>query len=474
MERRQTDRHEYLTQTPVPRLICTLAVPTVISMLVTGIYNSADTYFVGRISTQATAAVGLVFTVMAIIQALGFFFGQGSGTSLSRLLGAGKLREANEIAAVGFALSLLVGAAVAVGGNVFAEPLADLLGATDSARADTVAYLRIILLGAPFMMGQFVINNQLRFQGSAAYAMVGLMCGAVMNVALDPLLMFGFGLGIRGAAIATVSGQIVSFIALLVGSSRGGNLRLRVQNVRPSARNLLQIFNGGAPSLLRQGMAAVSTLLLNRFAKAYGGDAAIAAMSIVTRALMLLASALIGFGQGYQPVCSYNYGAHRYDRVREGYSFCLKYGTLATGLAGAACFAAARPIVGWFRDDPAVVGIGTAALRWQAAALPLLATTVLTNMMLQATGKGVKASITSSARNGLFFLPLILLLPRCFGLAGVEMTQAWADALAFLLCVPIARYELRRMAEAQERETDGDGPAPRGGGTGGDTENNTI
>ena len=452
MQRKHRDRHAYLIETPIPRLIGELSVPTVISMLVTGIYNSADTYFVGRISTEATAAVGLVFTVMAIIQALGFFCGHGSGNYLSRLLGAGKNQEANEIAATGFAMALIIGVAIAGLGNLLAPQLADLIGATDASRADTVAYMRIILLGAPFMVGQFVINNQLRFQGSAFYATVGLMCGAVINIALDPLLMFAFGLGVRGAAIATISGQLVSFIALLVGSGRGENIRLRAKNVRMSAANLGQIVNGGMPSLARQGLAAVSTLLLNRYARLYGGDAAIAGMSIVTRVLMLLSSALIGFGQGYQPVCSYNYGAKRYDRVQEGYRFCVKYGTLLMAAAGAICLVWARPIVGWFRDDPEVVAVGAAALRWQASALPLLATSVLTNMMLQATGQGGKASVTSSARNGIFFIPLILTLPRAFGLSGVEMTQAWADVLTFLLCLYVMRGEWRELNEKMKEE----------------------
>ena len=445
--RSRPDRHTYLTQTPIPRLIWSLAVPTIISMLVTGIYNSADTYFVGRISTQATAAVGLVFSVMAIIQALGFFCGHGSGNSLSRMLGAGRTRDANEMAATGFALALLLGVIVALIGNLFAGPIADFLGATDSARADTVAYMRIILLGAPFMMGQFVINNQLRFQGSAMYAMVGLMVGAVMNVGLDPLLMFTFGLGVRGAAIATVTGQISSFFALLIGSWRGENIRLDLRNVRLNGKNLLEIANGGMPSLARQGLAAVSTLLINRFARVYGGDAAIAGMSIVTRILMLNVSVLIGFGQGYQPVCSFNYGAGLNRRVREGYFYCLKIGTLMMTIAGALCVLFAPTVVGFFRDDPAVIPIGTRALRWQASVLPLLTTSILTNMMLQSMGKGLKASICSSARNGIFFIPLILTLPHFFGLAGVEMTQAWADVLAFLLAVPMAWSELKNMKE---------------------------
>ena len=441
------DRHAYLTETPVPQLICSLAGPTILSMMVTGIYNSADTYFVGRISTQGTAAVGLVLSVMAIIQALGFFCGHGSGNYLSRLLGARDRQKASEIAATGFVLALTLGFLLAVFGNLFAVPLANLLGATDSTRRETVSYLRIILLGAPFMMGQCVINNQLRFQGSAFYAMIGLMSGAVVNIGLDPLLMFGFGLGIPGAAIATISGQFIGFCVLLVGSRAGENIRLHIRNIRMSRHNLLQIVNGGFPSLIRQGMNAVSVVLLNRFANAYGGDAAIAGMSIVNRIMQLLLSALIGFGQGYQPVCSYNYGAKQYSRVREGYFFCVRYGTIMMSLAAAFCLLFPSQIVAFFRDDPAVIAVGTTALRWQAAALPLTAASNLTNMMLQASGQGLLSSITSSARNGIFFIPLILMLPRLYGLRGVEMTQACSDVLTFLLCLPIIWLSLRRMRQ---------------------------
>lgn len=447
MRAKHPDRRTYLTETPIPRLIWTLAVPTIISMLVTGIYNTADTYFVGRISTQATAAVGLVFSVMAIIQALGFFCGHGSGNCLSRMLGAGRQHDAEEMAATGFALALLLGVIVAAVGNLFAPAIADFLGATSASRADTTAYMRIILLGAPFTMGQFVINNQLRFQGSAMYAMVGLMLGAVMNIGLDPLLMFVFGLGVRGAAIATVMGQVTSFFALLAGSRRGENLRLRARNVRLTLPNLGQIVNGGMPSLARQGLAAISTLLLNRFARICGGDAAIAGMSIVTRILMLNVSLLIGFGQAYQPVCSYNYGAGRYTRVRAGFFYCLRYGTLMMTAAAVLCELFAPTVVGWFRDDPAVIAVGTTALRWQASVLPLLTFSILTNMMLQSMGRGVKASIASSARNGIFFIPLILILPHFFGLLGVEMTQAWADVLTFLMAVPLAFSELKQMKQ---------------------------
>ena len=437
-------RYRDLTETPVPQLIARLSVPTIVSMLVTALYNAADTFFVGRISTEATAAVGLAFSVMAIIQALGFFFGQGSGNYLSRMLGAQKRREAEEMAATGLALSLLCGVATACLIIRYLRPIVVFLGATGSTVDETGTYLRIIALGAPFVMGQFVLNNQLRYQGSAMYAMVGLLSGAVLNIGLDPLLILGLHMGVAGAAAATVCGQIVSFFVLLAGSARGANIRLRVGNVRLNGHYLLQIVNGGFPALVRQGLTALATVLLNRAAGAYG-DAAIAGMSVTTRVTMFVSSALIGFGQGYQPVCAFNYGAGKKTRVREGWFFCVKCGTLLLLAMSLFCLTCAPRIIGFFRDDPAVVAVGAVALRAQAAALPLLACIVITNMMLQSTGKGVKASVTASARSGIFFIPLILVLPRLFGLVGVEMTQAVADVLSVSISIPLAVSELKKM-----------------------------
>ncbi|MBR1660604.1 MAG: MATE family efflux transporter, partial [Oscillospiraceae bacterium] len=415
------------------------------------IYNAADTFFVGRISTEATAAVGLAFSVMAIIQAMGFFFGQGSGNYLSRMLGAGERQKAEEMAATGLVLSLLTGVVLAAAAIAFIRPIALFLGATGTTVEQTVSYLRIITLGAPFMMGQFVLNNQLRFQGSAMYAMVGLLCGAILNIALDPILIFGFGMGVAGAALATVIGQLISFFVLLIGSMRGVNIRPSLRNVRLSPHYLIQIFNGGVPALFRQGLAAIATVLLNRAAGAYG-DAVIAGMSVTTRVMMFVVSALIGFGQGYQPVCAFNYGAGKTNRVREGYFFCVRYGTIFLTAMAVLCFAFSPAIIGFFRDDPEVIAVGKTALRWQAAALPLQATVVMTNMMLQSIGRGVTASITASARNGIFFIPLILLLPRLFGLTGVEMTQDVADVLSVSVCIPLAVRELRKM-KAEEKNS---------------------
>ncbi|SER08937.1 putative efflux protein, MATE family [Lachnospiraceae bacterium NE2001] len=438
-------RREMLTETPIPELIIKLSIPTILSMMVTAFYNSADTYFVGRISTEATAAVGLVFSVMAIIQAFGFMCGHGSGNYLSRMLGADNKKEANEMASTGFAISLILGIIVALLGNIFINRIAVWIGADADSMELTVSYMRIILLGAPFMMGQFVINNQLRFQGSAVYAMIGLMCGAVINVILDPLLILYFGMGVRGAAIATVMGQITSFIVLLIGSSKGENIHLSIKNVHINWHYIVEVINGGAPSLLRQGMAALSTLLLNNYAGKLGGSPAIAGMSIVTRVMMMMLAALIGFGQGFQPVCSFNYGAGLRSRVKEAYFFCVRWGFIFLLAIGAVCFIFAPDIVWWFRGDPAVVEVGAVALRFQASVIALSAPTIMTNMMLQSMGKGVKASILSSARNGLFFIPLIIILPIFFGLFGVQITQTCSDILTVFLTIPFAISELKNL-----------------------------
>ncbi|MBQ9301644.1 MATE family efflux transporter [Butyrivibrio sp.] len=445
------NRREYLTTTPIPKLILSLSVPTIISMLVTAIYNTADTFFVARVSsdpvvnTAATAAVGLVFTVMALIQATGFFCGHGSGNFLSRMLGAGNHKEANEMASTGFALSLILGVIFAVVGNIFVEEIAQFLGATSTTMQFTMDYMRIILFGAPFMMAQFVINNQLRFQGSAVYAMVGLMCGAVMNIVLDPLLILVFHMQVRGAAIATVMGQITSFIVLLIGTSKGENIKLSIKNVHINGYYLKEIVNGGAPSLFRQGMAAIATLILNRTAGAIGSDAAIAGMSVAGRVMMMMASALIGFGQGYQPVCSFNYGAGLTKRVKEGFIFCVKYSTVFLVGIGVVCFIFAPDIIALFSKNPMAMEVGVAALRFQACTLPLSGTIVISNMMLQSIGKGVKASIMASSRNGLFFIPMILILPPLLGILGVEMAQSCADVLSFGLAIPLAASELKKF-----------------------------
>ncbi len=463
----QEEKVAYMLSEPIPRLVCRMAIPTIISMLVTAFYNMADTFFVGKINTQATAAVGVVFSVMALIQACGFFFGHGSGNFISRKLGAGEFEEANRMAATGFFSAFLTGVALGGVGLLFLEPLAKLLGSTPTILPYTKSYMRIILMGCPFTMASFVVNNQLRFQGSASYAMVGIITGAVINIVLDPLFIFGCNLGVAGAALATVISQMVSFSILFLMSLRGGNIRIRLRNFTPTGYYYVQMFRGGFPSLCRQGLGSISHIFLNNAAGVYGemyglsvggtgeiyGDAAIAAMSIVNRISMFANSALIGFGQGFQPVCGMNYGGKKYARVRQAFAFCVKYAAVFLVAISLAGFIAAEPLVTFFRrEDANVIHFGTLALRLQCVVFPLNAWIVMCNMMLQSIGKTAKASIVAAARQGLFFIPFIFILPRIFGLLGVQMCQTWSDACSFALSVPMGLGVLREMKAKEKND----------------------
>jgi len=442
------EKRNYMLETPVRKLVCTLAGPTILSMLITSFYNMADTFFVGKINTQATGAVGIVFSVMAIIQAVGFFFGHGSGNYISRKLGAKETEEAEKMAAAGFFSALIAGFVLMALGLLFLEPLAYLLGSTDTILPYTATYLWIILLGTPAMTTSLVLNNQMRYQGSAFYAMIGIVSGAVLNIALDPFLIFVCKMGIAGAAAATTISQYVSFVFLLAMIRKGGNMQIRFRNFRPSLHFYQEIIRGGTPSLCRQGLASIAVIFLNRAAGLYG-DSAIAGMSIVSRISMFANSALIGFGQGFQPVCGFNYGAGKNDRVLEAFWFCVKYAFLFLLIVGTAGFIFAPGLVTLFRkDDPDVIAVGTAALRYQAVAFPLSAWIVMCNMMLQSIGKGLKASIVASARQGLCFIPLILILPRYFGLLGVEICQSVSDVLTLVISLPIGMGVIKEMKKS--------------------------
>lgn len=444
-------KRSYMLEEPVKRLICKLALPTICSMLVTSFYNMADTFFVGKLDTQSTAAVGVVFSLMALIQAIGFLFGHGSGNFISRKLGAGNMEEAEKMSAIGFFTSFLAGVVIMVVCLCLIEPLSYALGSTPTIQPYTVIYLRIILIGAPAMTASLVVNNQMRFQGSAFYAMIGIVSGAVINIVLDPILIFVFDLGIAGAALATTISQYLSFFFLLLMIRKGGNIQIHFRNFKPSVYYYKEVIRGGIPSLFRQGLASVATVCLNHAAGVYG-DAAIAGMSIVSRIMMFANSALIGFGQGFQPVCGFNYGAKRYQRVLDSFWFCVKVAFGVLVVMAVAVYAAAPNLVALFRKgDAEVIAVGTAALRYSVVVFPLSAWIIMCNMMLQSIGKGLKASIVASARQGIFFLPLIAILPHFFGLPGVEMCQAVSDIFALTVSVPLGVSVIREM-KAQQRE----------------------
>lgn len=438
------DNYTYLTQAPIRRVIPTMAVPTITSMLVTSLYNIADTFFVGQLDTLSTAAVGVVFSLMFFIQAFGFFFGHGSGNYISRELGARRHGNARRMAANGFFFSLFTGLAVMAVGLILLRPLALLLGSTATILPLTEQYLSVSLLGVPFLMSSLTLNNQLRLQGNAAYAMVGIVAGAVINVVLDPIFIFLLDLRTLGAAIASVIGQAVSFALLLRMSYHEGNISIRWRHFHPSWQAVREIFYGGSPSMSRQGLLCFSTMLLNHAAGTWG-DAAIAGMSIVGRITMLVMAVVIGLGQGFQPLCGFCYGARLYDRVKEGYMYCVKLGTAFLSAVAIVGYVFAGSIVEEFRHDADVVAVGTPALRWQLLTFPLIATVICSNMLLQTIRKPIRANLLAASRSGLFFIPLVITLPQWLGLFGLEICQAVADVCAFAVTLPVTWSAFRDM-----------------------------
>ena len=429
-------QYEKMTLTPIPKLIRSLAVPTIISMLITGIYNLADTYFVSCLrSDSATAAVGVVFSLMALIQAAGFGLGMGSGSLISRLLGQQKKDEAEQVMSSGFAAALVIGLVITVCGITFLTPLMKLLGSTDTILPYARSYAQYILFGAPIMISSFVLNKCLLSEGHAALSMAGITAGGVLNILLDPLFIFGLDMGIAGAAVATLISQCVSFVILLVLSLSPKSI------LRPSPRKVSlrpgrygSILATGMPSFFRQGLASVAAIALNHAAVPYG-DPAVAAMSVVGKVFMLIMAALIGFGQGYQPAMGYNYGARRYDRAREALAYALRTGTLLMSVLAVAGFLAAPWVIGAFGSGR-MKEIGVAAMRFQCLAMPFQAVNVLSNMTFQTIGRAGLGTFLASCRQGVYYLPLIVILPFFFDLTGVEMTQAVSDVLTCLTCVP--------------------------------------
>ena len=433
----QNQQFQKMTQTPVGKLITTLSVPTIISMLVTSLYNMADTFFVSKLGTSASGAVGIVFSVMAIIQAIGFTFGMGSGSWISRLLGAKDEEKAKEVAATGFYSAIFLCTLMSMIGEWKMDALMRVLGASETILPYAREYARYILLAAPVMASSFVLNNILRSEGHAKFAMIGITTGGILNIILDPLFIFVFGMGIKGAAAATALSQLISFLILLsYFVMHKTTTRLGIHRVSKHPMTYFQIVKNGLPSFSRQGLASIASILLNKQAMIYG-DAAVAAMAIVTKIFMMIFSVLIGFGQGYQPIVGFNYGAGIMDRVKQAMKFNLKVGTIGMSMAAVAVFFAAPGLMQMFiSEDPAVVEIGTMALRAQAVSMPLLPIGVLANMTFQSIGKAWRATMMSAMRQGIFFIPIIFVLPAFFDLWGVAAAQAVSDVLTAIACTP--------------------------------------
>lgn len=448
------ERYNQMIETPIARLIPSLAVPTIISMLVTAIYNMADTFFVSQIDTSASGAVGVIFSAMAMLQAIGFTLGMGSGNFISRSLGNKNEDIAGRSASTAFFTALAIGIVMAAGGLLYLKPLVQFLGATETITPYAEDYARYILIAAPFMISSFVMNNILRAQGNAMFSMIGITVGGILNMILDPIFIFQFHLGISGAAIATMVSQMVSFLILFYQCNfQEGCIKLQISKFTPTLSMYGEILHAGLPSFCRQGLASVAVVVLNVTARPYG-DSVIAAMSIVSRFMMFINSSLIGFGQGFQPVCGFNFGAKRYDRVLEAYWFCVKVAIAmltAFGLV-ALCFSG-YIITAFRREDLEVIRIGTLALQLQLLTLPIQAWIIMVNMLTQSIGYGFRASIVAMGRQGLFLIPALYVFPNIYGVLGIQIAQPVADVLTFLLgtviVIPILK-ELKQLKDGME------------------------
>ena len=447
------DKYNEMTTKPVKVLVCKMAVPTIIAMVTTALYNVVDAAFIGHLNTQGTegtAGVGISFAYMTFIQALGFFFGHGSGNHISRALGAKDVSSASVMVTVGFVTPFLLGTVAALCFLPNLSWLSRLLGAPESVVTQTNDYLRYIVLATPFMMSALTLNNQLRLQGNAHFGMVGIVSGAILNIALDPLFIFTFDMGVSGASLATAISQVFAWGLLLYGTFKPESVHIRLREFKPSWKVYYEIFRGGLPSFFRQVFNCAAAISLNYYACRYaapGQDAsAVAAFAVVTRIMMFAFSVVLGFSQGFQPVCGYNYGAKLYGRVRASWLFASCVGTAFLLVISLVGILFAPQIVALFRsEDPALIEIGAETLRWQCAAFPLVALFTTTGMLFQNIRMTGPATLLSICRNGLFFLPALLMLPLWLGLQGVQMAQAVADALTFLLCIPYAVWINRKL-----------------------------
>jgi putative MATE family efflux protein len=452
-EDRTAQQFRKMTETPIPKLILSLAAPTILSMLITSIYNLADTFFVGQISTSASGAVGVVSSLMAIIQALGFMLGHGAGSIISRSLGSQNTKAATRFASTSFFTALTFGLILAAVGLTTLPHFMMLLGSTETILPHACAYARPILIAAPLMMSSLVMNNILRYEGKASFAMIGLVTGGVLNMVLDPVFIFGFGLGTAGAGIATALSQSISFCILLSMFLRGKTVsQFQLSAVTRSPAEFGTILMTGLPSFGRQGLNSIGGMLLNIAARSYG-DAAVAGMSIVSRIFMFIISVAIGTGQGFQPVAGFNYGARKYRRVEKACVFTMCASFCFLSVIVAACWFNAEALIKLFRDDPEVTAIALPAFRYQCFACFLQPVIVAGNMLFQSIGKSGRATFLACCRQGVFFIPLILTLPRMFGLLGVEICQPIADVLTFVVTVPFLFPFLHQLVKMEEAET---------------------
>ncbi len=427
--------YEKMTKSPLVKLIVSLGIPTTISMLVTNIYNMVDTYFVGTLGESPQGATGILFALQAVIQALAFMLGQGSGTMVSKALADKNKKEADTYVSTAFFTGILVGTLMAILGFVFLTPLLNLLGSTPTILPYAKQYGGCVLATCPIMIGSFVLNNNLRYEGMSFYAMIGLVSGGIINIFGDYLLVAVFPLGILGAGIATAVSQAIGFVLLLYFHTKKAQGTITVKALSKKGSVLLTICRVGFPGLIRQGLTSFSNGLLNNLTRPYG-DAAIAAMSVVNRFSGFIMCVGLGIGQGFQPVASFNYQAKEYGRVKKGLLATMGIGFTFLCVIVVPCLVFSPQIVRLFQDSTQVIEIGTVALRYACVGTLFLAVSVPINMLYQSIRKPLISSVLSILRSGVAFIPVLLLTTKLWGITGIQISQPIADVLTGLISIP--------------------------------------
>ena len=434
--------YKKMTETPVARLIVQLGVPTTISMLITSIYNMADTYFVGTLGPSAQAATGVLFTLQAIIQGVAFMLGQGSGTFISRELADKNTDKATMYVSSAFYAGSIIGMIILVLGLLIREPLVLFLGSTETILPHAMDYALWVLISCPFVITSMILNNALRFEGRAFYAMFGLTAGGLLNIFGDWLLVFKLNLGVFGAGLATAISQFISFLILYAMFQKMAQSSISLKSVSKDFKIYLTICRVGLPSLIRQSMTSVTTGILNNLTKTFG-DAAIAAMSVVSRFSMFLMCVGLGMGQGFQPVAAFNYRAKKYDRVKKGLVFLVIYALILVGGFSLVTMLIPEKVIEIFQKKQEVIEIGSVALRYYAFGMIFMAFSVPVNMLYQSIQKPTISSILSLIRAGMITIPLLLILVPSVGLTGIQISQPIADVLAGIISIPFIIHFLK-------------------------------
>ena len=450
----EEEQHRNMLETPIPKLVSKMALPMVILQLMSVVYNTVDTFFVSKISNSASAAVGVVFSLMSLIQAFGYGIGMGAGSIMSRYLGAKREEDAVRIASSACLMSLVSGTLVLVFGLLFLTPLMRVFGSTDAMMEHTTSYAFYILLAAPINLLGYVLAIIFRSEGEAKVAMIASATGGLLNVALDPVFIFGLGMGAGGAGLATGISQTVNFFILTWFFLRKKSIIIpSIKRISRNFRDYLDILKTGLPTIMRQGLASLATTLITRSASAVSlaKEEAIAGVTIANKVYLLVRNVILGIGQGFQPVAGYNFGAGRKDRTRQAFWFAVFAGTVVSVLSAVVIALTPETFIRVFRDDPGVVAVGKTAVLFVAAVLPFLAFSTFVNQLFQCLGFKVSATILACSRQGICFLPLVFLLPRVLGITGVALTQPGADFLTFLVSVPFLAVFMKKKLKTDEK-----------------------